>query len=292
MTETLRSYKTAERPDVAGSIGLVIESQGHRSGPTQTHNTGVFRLLQPLYLDDSGQVLYIIVSYGGAYFSEKYAIDVTAQEGAHLLLSTQGATRIHRTVSEPSVQEMVIRLGPGSRVEYIPDRTIAYKDSSYLQETEIWADPTAQGFFGDIITSGWDPENKRFTYSDLHLRTTVRPAADEGYVLIDNLRLRPARIGEAIEDLGHLEGFSHMGSFLILGAHLDEAYADRVREITAAYDRARAGTTRGNRHGVSWLMVRALANSTKELNDMLLDINELDREITGTGQSRLDLRRY
>ncbi|HHX46707.1 MAG TPA: hypothetical protein GX718_04960, partial [Brevibacterium sp.] len=53
-----------------------------------------------------------------------------------------------------------------------------------------------------------------------------------------------------------------------------------------------AGTTRGSRHGVSWLMVRALANSTKELNDMLLDINELDREITGTGQSRLNLRRY
>ena len=98
--------------------------------------------------------------------------------------------------------------------------------------------------------------------------------------------------GEAIEDLGHLEGFSHMGSFLILGAHLDEAYADRVREITAAYDRARAGTTRGNRHGVSWLMVRALANSTQELNDILLDINELDRKVTGTGQSRLNLRRY
>ena len=71
-----------------------------------------------------------------------------------------------------------------------------------------------------------------------------------------------------------------------------EGYLTRVREITAAYDRARAGTTRGNRHGVSWLMVRALANSTQELNDILLDINELDRKVTGTGQSRLNLRRY
>lgn len=292
MSESLPSYKTAERPEIAGSIALVIESQGRRSGPSQTESSGVFRLLQPLYLDDSGQVLYIIVSYGGAYFSEKYSLDVTAQEDAHLLLSTQGATRIHRTDSGPSVQEMVIRLGPRSRVEYIPDRTIAYKDSSYLQETTILADPSAQGFFGDIITSGWDPGNKRFTYSDLHLRTTVHPAAQEGYVLIDNLRLRPANIAGAIEDLGHLEGFSHMASFLILGSHLDDTYTDKVRDITAAYDRARAGTTRGSRHGVSWLMVRALANSTKELNDMLLDINELDREITGTGQARLNLRRY
>jgi hypothetical protein len=38
-------------------------------------------------------------------------------------------------------------------------------------------------------------------------------------------------------------------------------------------------------------MVRALADSTDELNDMILAVNQLDRSVT-TGQSRLDLRRY
>ena len=292
MSAIVKSYKTAEPATVAGSVGLTVGPQGRRSGPIKTRNFGVFRLLQPLYLDDSGQVLYIIVSYGGAYFSEKYEMEITALEGAHLLVSSQGATRIHRTKGRPSVQEMEFSLGKNSRVEYIPDRTIAYKDSAYLQDTTIYVSPGAQGFFGDIVTSGWDPQNKRFTYSDLHLRTAVRAEGSPGHVLIDNLRLRPSAISEVIGGIGYLEHFSHMGTVLVIGDHTDEEYADTVRDLTAQYPSVRAGTTRGTRHGVSWLMVRALANSTKELNDMLLDVNELDRRVTGTGQGRLDLRRY
>lgn len=286
------SYQVSTPAEIAGTVVLVVEPQGARSGPTITENSGVFRLLQPLYLDDSGQVMYMIVSYGGAYFAEEYHIEVTARERAHLLVSTQGATRIHRTVDRPAVQRMAIHLEANSRVEYVPDRTIAYKDSSYLQDTVIHTAPSAQGFFGDIITSGWDPQNKRFTYSDLHLKTAVRAEGSEGHVLIDNLRLQPSSIGDSIEELGYLEGFSHMGSLLILGTHIDEDYADEVRQITARYANAQAGTTRGTRHGVSWLMVRALANSTQELSNMLLDLNEFDRRITGTGQARLNLRRY
>jgi hypothetical protein len=47
----------------------------------------------------------------------------------------------------------------------------------------------------------------------------------------------------------------------------------------------------GSKYGVSWPLLRALADSTDELQAMIFAINEVDRVAT-TGQPRLDLRRY
>lgn len=291
MTAASLGYRKAVSGNIAGSIRMSVARRGERTGPVTTDGYGVLRLMQPLYLDDSGQVTYIIVNPGGAYFGEKYHMEIDAQPGAHLLVSSQGATRIHKTPINPAVQEATFTLGAGSRVEYMPDQTIAYKDADYRQFTKIVTAADAQGFFGEIVTPGWDPDDARFTYSGMQLRINVHSIAGDGYVCTDNVRLEPAAIGRSIDGIGYLEGASHMGSILILGPHTGGDYQDAVRELLTQTGPAKVGVTSGTRHGVSWLMVRALADSTDVLNAMILTVNEMDRSVT-TGQSRLNLRRY
>lgn len=257
----------------------------------RTESFGVLRLMKPIYLDDSGQVTYIVVNPGGAYFGELCRMDVEVLPGAHLLLAAQGATRIYRTPNEPAVQDAVFRVGAGARLEYVPEQTIAYRDADYRQVTEVVVAPDAQAFIGEIVTPGWDPEGTPFTYSAMRLRLDVRLAGG-GLVCSDNVRVVPAAIGEAIAGIGHMEGASHLGSVLIVGSHTDSiGYADGVRALIGDLGLERAGVTAGSRHGVSWLMVRALADSTDALNELVHGVNELDRAAT-TGQGRLDLRRY
>ncbi len=173
----------------------------------------------------------------------------------------------------------------------MPDQVIPYRDADYRQFTRIGASAEAQGFFAEIVTPGWDPGDQPFTYAGLHLRTEVRDEAGSGCVCVDNLRLRPAAIGRRLHGLGYLEGASHLGSALILGHHADDGYVAAVRSIVEGYRTIKAGVTRGERHGVSWVIVRALADSTDELQRLILDVNAFDRSVT-TGQGRLDLRRY
>lgn len=291
MTKGSLGFRKAVSGDIAGLINLAVERHGHRTRPVKTESFGVLRLMQPLYLDDSGQVTYIVMNPGGAYFGEKYRYSIDVRPTAQLLLSSQGATRIYKTPLEPAVQEATFLLRAGSRLEYVPDQVIAYRDADYRQFTKIMVAPDAQGFFAEVVTPGWDPQDDKFTYSGMHLRIDVHPEVGSGFVIVDNVRIQPGVIGHAISGIGYLEGATHMGSILVLGQHTQGSYSNAVRDIVEASGPAKVGVTQGVRHGIAWLMVRALANSTDELNRMILAINAFDRSVT-TGQSRLDLRRY
>lgn len=290
MTPSSLGFRSAVTGGIAGSLSLSVARRGERTRPVRTDSVGILRLMQPLYLDNSGQVTYFVINPGGAYFGETCRFEVDVQPGASLLFSSQGATRIYRTPGDPAVQQAAFRLGAGSRMEYVPDQTIAYRDADYRQATTITVAPDAQAFIGEIITPGWDPDGAPFTYASMRLRLDV--LSDEGgLVCTDNVRLTPAAIGPAIDGIGYLEGASHMGSVLVLGAHTQGSYVDAVRALAEESALPKVGVTTGTRHGISWLMVRALAPSTDALNAMILAINELDRSIT-TGQGRLNLRRY
>ena len=292
MSASSLGYRAA--PPVAGPAGemfLSAGSAGGRTHPVRTESRGILRLMKPLYLDDSGQLTYIVVNPGGAYFGEACRMEVAVEPGASLLLASQGATRIYRTPNEPAVQEAVFTVGAGARLEYMPEQTIAYRDADYRQVTALVVAPDAQAFIGEIVTPGWDPDGLPFTYTAMRLRLDVR-AVGGGLVCSDNVRVVPGDLGEGIGGIGHMEGESHLGSVLVVGPHTASVeYVDAVRALVSGSGLERAGVTTGARHGVSWLMVRALAGSTEALHDLVYAVNEFDRSVT-TGQGRLHLRRY
>lgn len=275
----------------AGTLLLSAASSGGRTQPVRTESQGILRLMKPLYLDDSGQLTYIVVNPGGAYFGESCRMEVEVGPDANLLLASQGATRIYRTPNAPAVQEARFQVADSARFEYVPEQVIAYRDADYRQLTTLVVTPQAQAFIGEIVTPGWDPDGQQFTYTAMRLRLDVREAGG-ALVCSDNVRVVPGELGEQIAGIGQMEGASHLGSVLIVGPHCASAdYIDRVRALIAERGLERAGATTGAREGVTWLMVRALADSTEALDQLIRDINEFDRSVT-SGQSRLDLRRY
>ncbi|WP_425310747.1 urease accessory protein UreD [Ammonicoccus fulvus] len=291
MSSALGFRAVASGPDAyAGTMNLSVGRAGGRSRPVRTESSGVLRLMKPLHLDDSGQVAYFVVNPGGAYFSEACRMDVEVLADANLLLSSQGATRIYRTPRGPAVQEAHFTVRSGGRLEYVPDQLIAYRDADYRQVTTITMAPDAQVFVEEIVTPGWDPDGTPFTYAGMLLRMEVHHV-DGGLVCADNVRIVPGDIGAAIDGIGYMEGASHMGNVLILGQHVGDAYVEAVREVVDTSGLTTAGVTSGSRHGIPWVMVRALASSTDTLSAMVLAINEHDRAVT-TGQGRLHLRRY
>lgn len=292
MTAVTLGFRRSVPTELAGQLTLVVARRGRRTRPVITDGRGVLQLKQPIYLDESGQVTYVLVNPGGAYFGERYRYAVEVGPRASLLLSTQGATRIYRTPVEPAVQEASFTLAAGSRLEYVPDQTIAYRSATYRQRTRVVADPDATAFLSDVITPGWDPEGAKFTYSDLRLRLeVVCGPLTPGLVCVDNVRIQPRVIGEAVHGVGYLEGRTHLGSVLVLGPHTVGDYRDGIQEAVDARPGVQAGVTTGTRHGVSWLMLRAVADSTGALSELILAANEFDRAVT-TGQGRLNLRRY
>jgi urease accessory protein len=275
-----------------GELQLVVTERGGRSVATHQFHRGALRVLRPHYLDDSGQVCYVLVNPGGAYLgADLYVIDVEVADGAALLLATQSATKIYRTPGSFAEQRMRLRVGEGARLESAPDQVIAYREASYRQNTHVTVHPTSSLVMAEIITPGWSPDGAPFRYEELRLRTEVRVESGEtgGLLAVDNLLIRPPL--DDVTGMAFMEGFSHLGSLTVVDPRVDQALADELHEITAGFAAYTGISLTEAVMGTAGLVLRSLSNSTEELQRVAGAATALLRK-SWFGQDRLDLRKY
>jgi urease accessory protein len=248
--------------------------------------------LRPHYLDDSGQVCYVLVNPGGAYLgADLYVIDVEVGDGAKLLLTTQSATKIYRTPGSFAEQRMTLRLGEGAQLELAPDQLIAYREASYRQNTHITVRPSSSLMMSEVITPGWSPDGSSFRYEELRLRSEIHVETGAGTELLalDNLLVRPPL--NDVTGMAFMEGFSHLGSLIVVDPRVDQALADELHSVMQGHDAYTGISLTGSVAGTTGLIVRSLANSTEELARLLGACTALLRH-NWNGQDPLNLRKH
>jgi urease accessory protein len=249
-------------------------------------------VLRPHYLDDSGQVCYVVVNPGGAYLgADLFLLDIEVQDAASLLLTTQSATKVYRTPGSFAEQRMTVRLGEGARLELMPDQLIAYREASYRQRTSVTLRPSSSLVMAEVVTPGWSPDGAAFRYEEVRLRNDIRVETGAGAELLalDNLLIRPP-LGD-VTGLGFMEGYSHLGSLVVVDARVDQALADELHGLTAGRGALTGISLTRTVGGTTGLVLRSLSNSTGELNRLLGTCANLLRK-RWYGQGPLDLRKH
>lgn len=275
-----------------GELALRIEQRAGRSVAAHQYHRGALRVLRPHYLDDSGQVCYVVVNPGGAYLgADLYVIDVEVGDGARLLLTTQSATKIYRTPGSFAEQRMTLRLGEGAQLELAPDQLIAYREASYRQNTHITVRPSSSLMMSEVITPGWSPDGSSFRYEELRLRTEIYVETGAGTELLalDNLLVRPPL--NDVTGMAFMEGFSHLGSLMVVDPRVDQALADELHAVAQGHDAYTGISLTRSAAGTAGLIVRSLANSTEDLARLLGACTALLRH-NWNGQDPLNLRKH
>ncbi|BCW81060.1 urease accessory protein UreD [Arthrobacter sp. NicSoilC5] len=248
--------------------------------------------MRPHYLDDSGQVCYVVVNPGGAYLgADLFLLDIEVQDGADLLLTTQSATKVYRTPGSFAEQRMVLRLGEGARLELMPDQLIAYREASYRQRTSVTLRPSSSLVMAEVVTPGWSPDGAAFRYEEVRLRNhiCVETGAGTELLALDNLLIRPPL--HDVTGLGFMEGSSHLGSLVVVDPRADQALADELHLLTTDHQALTGISLTRTVAGTTGLVLRSLSNSTDELNRLLRSCTDLLRG-RWYGQGPLDLRKH
>ncbi|WP_129657964.1 urease accessory protein UreD [Rothia uropygialis] len=281
--------------DPAGRLRLGIDVRNGRSFAADQYHENALRVLKPLYLDSSGQVVYTMVNPGGAYFgSDVYEIDIEVKDDASLLLTTQSATKVYKTPQGPARQRMRISLGRGATLESVPDQLIVYREGKYLQDTVIDMHPQSSLLSCEIITPGWAPTGASFAYKELRMRTEIRVRTERGHrrVAVDQLRIKPGE-GTAVSGVGFMEGHSHTGQLLVADRRLDERLYESLAEIMDASNTVSGMSRVGARRqdGLACWAMRSLAHSTADIHNLHLAVaNEVRSRLRNQGQ--MNLRKY
>jgi urease accessory protein len=168
---------------------------------------------------------------------------------------------------------MDLRLGDGARLELMPDQLIAYREASYRQRTCVTVRPSSSLVMAEVVTPGWSPDGAGFRYEEIRLRNEIRIETDDG------------------AGLGFMEGYSHLGSLVVVDARVDQALADQLNELTAKHDALAGISLTRPVSGTTGMVLRALSNSTGELNRLLAGCTNLLRE-RWHGQGPLNLRKH
>ncbi|WP_286228820.1 urease accessory protein UreD [Neobacillus mesonae] len=254
--------------DWTGVLHLNAED---RKGKTVAKNVffqGAFKVMRPVYHDNSGRACYYLLNPGGGYLDgDRYQMKISLAENAKLTLTTQGATKVYKTPKQFAYQESEIILQAGSYLEYFPDPLIAYQNAHFKQKNVIRMHPSASLLFSEIITPGWSPEGERFSYKTVQLQNEIY--MDEELVAYDHLKLIPST--QKIRGLGFMEGFTHLGSMIIVDQQVSSSFLD---QLYSKLDRE----TSDYKVGLSMLpvpgfTVRVFANSTQVIEQIFSEIH-------------------
>lgn len=287
MTAAVTVGRLAAPQEWAGTLSLDIDRREGRSIAVKQFHDGALRILRPHYLDESGQVCYVVINPGGAYLGgDKYLIEVAVADGAELLLTTQSATKVYRTPNNRAEQHMRLFLGAGSRLELLPDPLIAYREATYAQVTAVDMDPTASLVMAEVVTPGWSPDGKLFRYDEIRMRNEI--SIGGRLTVLDNLLIRPGS-GSPVDSTCFMAEYTHLASLLVMDARVDQALVDELHALLAPKnDGGQLGLTLLDGPG---LALRALSHSTERLNEMLAAAVDLLRK-RWHGQEPLNLRKY
>lgn len=218
--------------------------------------------------------LYVQSPTGGIAQGDRHRMDVTVEAGARAHVSTQSATKVLRMERNYGATDVSLRIGDGAYLEYLPDPTILYGDSRYLQELTLDVGEGATALVGEVLVPGRLARGELFEHERYYSR--VEGFGPDGRLFEDAVHLRPG------EDPGRPGLFGDdrvLGTLYVVTADAEpEALADRIHGRFDAGDDDGEGTDDGGpdaRAGVTTLpadagvVVRALGRRAGDVTALL-----------------------
>jgi urease accessory protein len=98
--------------------------------------------------------LVVMNTAGGLTGGDRVSIEVAAAAGARVTVTTPGCERIYRSAQGEAVIEQRLRVGPGARLDWIPQETILYDRSRVRRRLEAHLEDDAEITIVETILFG------------------------------------------------------------------------------------------------------------------------------------------
>jgi urease accessory protein len=284
-------------PDAAGSVGaplrtgrdgwlrLAFESRGGRTVLRERRFTLPLQALEPMDLEDGAAALLLLNPTGGLLAGDRLETQVSLGPRSAVCLSTPSATRVYRSPGPDAAQRVVIDIGRGAALEWVPDHMIPSPGARLRQSTEIALGRGATLIYLDAWAVGRVARAEPWGFDRLDSTLIVR---DESGPFLRERSVLEA--GLARDGLGGTEGFGYVATFVAARAGGEDwnGLARALDEtLGAAGPGVRAGVTPLTRGGVLGRLLCASAPALRSAVDALWGCAR--RRLLGRGP--LDLRK-
>lgn len=273
--------------NLAGYTELILQKTPRRTGAKKSYTVGAAKISPAIYLDDDSIPCYYLIQLGGGYIEgEYYENRLKLEEGSQAILTTQASSKIYKSENGiPSKQYTNLQLEKNSKLEFINDSVILYKDAVYEQSTDIYLEKGATLIYSDGITAGWSPDGKLFQYTSARIKTNLYLNGE--LIYLDNLKITPKDY--EVQSFGILEGYKNFGTMVVIDERIDKELIKRLREETKNLNLdVKFGISLLEKNG---FIVRVLGNLTQDIQKVINKVHTYLRKEFFEFEE-LDLRKY
>lgn len=192
-------------------------------------------VVKPLYLDPARPDLPTLCLQsvsGGLFAGDRLALRLEIGEAARARITTQAATKVHRSDGELAVSRVELRVAAGGCLEYAADPLILFPDARAVSSTRVELAPGARALVREAFLHH-APEAASGLFRLFESELIVGNADGEPRA-IDRQRIaEPQRRPELRETLRR---FPAQGAVYALGAPFDGGFVGDLRAAVASLD--------------------------------------------------------
>lgn len=247
-----------------GAISYEFERVGTRTVLARSSCSSPWHYFPPSYLDDTGcAYTWLVNPSGGLVGGDQVSVTARLGAGCHVLMTSPSATRVYRSLSEPAVQEVRLSLGPNARLEWMPEATIPFAGSRFIQSIHVDLAHGAALVLWDAIASGRVASGERWGFASFDNGIHIHTAS--GNSVIERMHVTPETVGAMAKD------WDYVASLFVIGDRIGDGRLDRLKNELGDLLERWPGEVLG---GVSepaapGLVVKLVARSAPYLSDLL-----------------------
>jgi urease accessory protein len=197
-----------------GALRLAFERRGPRTIVTARRFTLPLQAMDALAVDEPDvAVVPVLNPTGGMVGGDHVWLEAILGPGSHACLTTPSATRIYRTRGPAAVHEVRLDVGAGAILEYVPEHTIPFAGSSFVQRVDLRLGSDARAIVIDAFAAGRVARGEEWGFARLDASLTVRDPSG----LIAHERLCLDGPGDRARR-GLTDGASYFATVLVLGS--------------------------------------------------------------------------
>jgi len=136
-----------------GQITLSVAASAGRTRRTRVHEDGSLRVRFPNAAADALEAV-IVNTGGGVTGGDRFTIDITLAEGAHLTAGTAAAEKIYRSTGADAEMDVRLAVGACARLAWLPQETILFDRARLSRRIDVDLAETASLLMAEAVVFG------------------------------------------------------------------------------------------------------------------------------------------
>lgn len=236
---------------------------GRRTVLTDSFCSTPWHQIPPSYLDDSGcAVQWLVNPSGGLVGGDYVEVEARLHADAHVIMTSPSATRVYRSLADPAVQVIRLSVGPGARLEWVPELTIPFAGSRLRQTIRVDLAEGATVMLWDGLAAGRIARDERWAFAELY--NEIRITTPSGAALVERFTVEPS---ESMRRGSLAMAWDYVASLFVIGEGVSaETWINLEESLARIADQWPGLVLAGvSKPAVPGLAVKLLARSAPDL---------------------------